>query len=150
MYILLLLITIFLLGAYFLRNQIPIDFFRQYEKQVAIVTAAVTFVSGLLLTVRIGGFEPRVGVLVATLGLLTLIAKQQPGAVLRTLEELGGKWNPFTHPLLAPILGWPLFIIGVVLIVPPGFWIDLITVVIIYGIAVIYTQKKSKVEPYSD
>src|SRR5699024_890204 len=98
MYILLLLITIFLLGAYFLRNQIPIDFFRQYEKQVAIVTAAVTFVSGLLLTVRIGGFEPRVGVLVATLGLLTLIANQQPVAVLRTLEELGGKWNPFPHP----------------------------------------------------
>lgn len=150
MYILLLLITIFLLGAYFLRDQIPIDFFRQYEKQVAIVTATVTFVSGLLLTVRIGGFEPRVGVLVATLGLLTLIAKQQPGTVLRTLEELGGKWNPFTHPLLFPILGWPLFIVGVVLIVPPGFWIDLITIVIIYGIAVIYTQKKSKVEPYSD
>jgi hypothetical protein len=146
MYTLFLLVTIFLLGAYFLRDQIPIKFFRQNEKQVASVTAVVVFITGLLLTTRVGGFAPKVGVFIATLGLLTLIAKQQPGTVLRTLEGFGGNWNPLTHRFFSPLLGWPLFLIGIVLIVPPGFWIDLITIAIIYGIAVAYAQNKAKVK----
>ncbi|MGR6035039.1 MAG: hypothetical protein ACU4EQ_09705 [Candidatus Nitrosoglobus sp.] len=146
MYTLFLLVTIFLLGAYFLRDQIPIEFFRQNEKQVASVTAVVVFITGLLLTARVGGFSPKLGVFIATLGLLTLIAKQHPDTVLRTLEGFGGSWNPFTHRFFSPLLGWPLFLIGIVLIVPPGFWIDLITIAIIYGIAVAYAQNKAKVK----
>jgi hypothetical protein len=149
MYTLFLLVTIFLLGAYFLRSQIPIEFFRQNEKQVAAAAAVVTFITGLLLIARIGGFEHKLGIFIAMLGLLTVIAKQQPGIVPHALQELESRWNPSTHPLLSPIMGWPLFLMGVVLIVPPGFWIDLITIAIIYWIAVWYT-KKPKVKPYSE
>lgn len=149
MYTLFLVVTIFLLGAYFLRSRIPIEFFRQNEKQVAAAAAVVTFITGLLLIARIGGFGHKVGIFIVMLGLLTLIAKQQPNIVPHALQELGSRWNPSTYPLLSPIMGWPLVLMGVVLIVPPGFWIDLISIAIIYGIAVLYT-KKSKVEPYSE
>jgi hypothetical protein len=150
MYTLFLLVTIFLLGAYFLRNQVPIEFVRQHEKQVATATAVATFISGLLLIAQIGGFGHKVGIFIAMLGLLTLIAKQQPDIVPRTLQELESHWNPFTHPSFSPIMGWPLFLMGIVMVVPPGFWIDLISIAIIYWIAVLYAQKKTKVEPYSE
>ncbi|QBQ54083.1 hypothetical protein [Nitrosococcus wardiae] len=148
MYTLLFLITVFLLGAYFLRNQVPIKFLQQHEKQVAGVTAGVTFLSGILLTAEAGGFEPKLGIFLSMLGLLTLIAKQHPDTVLRALEGLGSYWNPFTHRFFSPILGWPLFLMGLVIATPPALWIDLIGVAIIYGIAVVYAQqKKSKIEP---
>ncbi len=112
------------------------------------VTAAVTLISGLLLTARVGGFEPKLGVFIGMLGLVTLIAKQQSDTVLHTLEGSGVHWNPFAHRLFSPILGWPLFLMGVIIATPPGLWVDLIGVAIIYGIATAYAQrKKSKVEP---
>lgn len=148
MYTLLLLITVCLLGAYFLRNQVPIRFLQQHEKQAAGATAVATFLSGFLLIAGVSGFEPRLGILISMLGLLTWIAKQHPDTVLRALEGLGSYWNPFTHRFFSPLLGWPLFLMGLVIATPPALWIDLIGVVIIYGIAVVYAQQnKSKIEP---
>jgi hypothetical protein len=145
MYILFLLITILLLGAYLFRNQIPTPFFRENEKQVAAAAAIATFISGLWLTARIGGFEPKLGVFISMLGLLTLIAKQHSATVVHFLQSLGSDWNPFTHRLFSPVLGWPLFLIGLTIATPPALWIDLIGVAIIYVIAVAYArQKESK------
>lgn len=148
MYTLFLLITVFLLGAYLLRKRIPTEFFRQHERQMAGVAAAATFISGLLLTARVGDFEAKLGVFIGMLGLVTLIAKQQPDTVLHAFERFGSHWNPFTHRFFSPILGWPLFLMGVIIATPPALWVDLIGVAIVYWIAVAYAQrKKSKVEP---
>jgi hypothetical protein len=47
--------------------------------------------------------------------------------------------------LFSPVLGWPLFLIGLTIATPPALWIDLIGVAIIYVIAVAYArQKESK------
>jgi hypothetical protein len=121
MYTLFLLVTIFLLGAYFLRNQVPIEFVRQHEKQVATATAVATFISGLLLIAQIGGFGHKVGIFIAMLGLLTLIAKQQPDIVPRTLQELESHWNPFTHPLSLQLWGGLFSSWGLLWLFPPAF-----------------------------
>lgn len=148
MYTLFLLITVFLLGAYMLRNQVPIRFLQQHEKQAAGVTAGVIFITGILLMTRLGDFEAALGIFIGMLGLVTLLAKQHPDSTLRMLERLGIHWNPFTHRFFSPVLGWPLFLMGLVIATPPALWIDLIGVAIIYGIAVAYAQqKKSNIEP---
>lgn len=142
MSILILFICILLIAAYLLRRRLPISFIRRYEKQFAGAAAAAAIIGGLVLLVQVRGFEPKLGVLVGALGLLTLIARQQSHWVLGALRDQGIDWNPFTQRLFSPLLGWPLFFMGLIIATPPAIWVDLIGVIIVYLIAIGYARWK--------
>lgn len=140
MSVLILLICILLIAAYVLRKRLSIPFIRQHEKQFAGAAVAAAIIGGLVLFVQSRGFEPKLGVLISVLGILTLIAKQQSSWVLGTLRDQGIDWNPFAQRLLSPLLGWPLFFMGLIIATPPAIWVDLIGVIIVYLIAIGYAQ----------
>lgn len=142
MSVLILFICILLIGAYLLRRRLPTSFIRRHEKQFAGAAAAAAIIGGLVLLVQVRGFEPKLGVLVGALGLLTLIARQQSSWVLDALRNQGIDWNPFTQRLFSPLLGWPLFFMGLIIATPPAIWVDLIGVIIVYLIAIGYAQWK--------
>lgn len=142
MSILILFLSILLITAYLLRNQLPAGFVRQHERQFAAAAAIAALLGALVLLTHSRGFESRLGILVGALGLLTLIARQQADWVLRTFKDLGFDWNPFAQPFFSPILGWPLLFMGLIIATPPAIWVDLIGVAIVYAIAIGYARWK--------
>lgn len=140
MTVIILLLTILLIVAYLLRDRFSITFIQRHEKQFTVMAAAAAVIGGLVLFAHSRGFEPRLGIVVGAFGILTLIARQQTEWVLHTFKRLGCSCNPFAHRLFSPILGWPLFFMGLIIATPPALWVDLIGVAIVYVIAIGYAR----------